>query len=60
LGAFRALVACSNANAIFNSVGSLHARPKNEIPTGSPNRLPAVTLFDTQQLPPRSNYSPPK
>ena len=27
------------------SVGSLHARPKNEIPTGSPNAKPAGTVM---------------
>src|SRR5579859_645351 len=43
-GALRSLVACSNANAILMSVGSLHARPKNEIPTGMPWTNPAGTL----------------
>jgi len=35
-GALRNFVACSNANASLISTGSLHARPKNEIPTGKP------------------------
>lgn len=37
------LVACSNEYAKRNSAGSLHARPKNEIPTGSPCTCPAGT-----------------
>src|SRR6266404_2144686 len=35
-GFCRAFVSCSNEYAILNNVGSLHARPKKEIPTGSP------------------------
>jgi len=31
------LVACSNEYAILISVGSFHARPKNEMPIGRPN-----------------------
>ena len=45
LGAFRARVACSNAYAILINVGSLHARPKNETPTGIPKTNPAGTLI---------------
>ncbi len=33
-GACRALVACSNEYANLINVGSLHARPKKDIPTG--------------------------
>ena len=45
LGAWRAFVACSNEYASLISVGSLQARPKNEIPTGRPEIKPAVTLM---------------
>src|SRR5260370_5455772 len=41
-GARRALVACSNANANLIKVDSLHARPKNEIPTGRLDRKSVV------------------
>jgi len=44
-GAFLALVSCSNPYAILNSVGSLHARPKNEMPTGKPKMNPAGTVI---------------
>src|SRR6266496_4748661 len=44
-GARRALVACSNEYASLIKVGSLQARPKNEIPTGSPDKNPTVTLM---------------
>jgi hypothetical protein len=44
-GACRAFVVCSKANARRMSVGSLHARPKNDIPTGKPEMNPAVTLI---------------
>ena len=44
-GALRALVACSNAKAHLNKIGSLKARPKNESPTGSPNTSPAGTVM---------------
>ena len=40
-GALRAFVDCSNAYAILNNTGSLHARPKNDTPTGSPIAKPA-------------------
>lgn len=43
-GIRRNFVDCSNANASFRSVGSLHALPKNEIPTGNPNTEPAGTV----------------
>ena len=33
------------SDAILMSVGSLQARPKNEIPTGSPKSIPAGTLI---------------
>ena len=39
------MVACSNAYANLISAGSLHARPKNEIPTGNPKTSPAGTLI---------------
>src|ERR1700682_673001 len=44
-GAFLAFVACSNPYASRINTGSLHARPKNEIPTGKPNTNPAGTLM---------------
>ena len=44
-GGRRALVACSNANAIPSNLGSLQARPKNEMPTGSSNTCPAGTVM---------------
>src|SRR2546427_4691806 len=44
-GDLRNFVACSNAYASLISVGSLHARPKNEIPTGRPKAKPAGTLM---------------
>src|ERR1700751_795907 len=37
----RALVACSKAKARRSNLGSLQARPKNEIPTGNPEMEPA-------------------
>jgi hypothetical protein len=43
-GDFRTLVACSNPYARLINVGSLHARPKNEIPTGKPKTYPIGTL----------------
>ncbi len=36
VGGWRCFVACSYAYASLISVGSLHARPKNDIPTGRP------------------------
>ena len=39
------LIACSKAPAIRIKVGSLQARPKNEMPTGNPEMNPAVTLM---------------
>src|SRR4030095_13097622 len=44
-GTRRALLCCSKANAIFNKIGSLQARPKNEMPTGSPRVSPAGTVM---------------
>jgi sporulation protein YlmC with PRC-barrel domain len=44
-GGFLTFVSCSNPYAILISVGSLHARPKNEMPTGSPKTNPAGTLI---------------
>src|SRR5271157_2256604 len=44
-GGRRCRVACSNEYASLIRVGSLQARPKNEIPTGKPERNPAVTLM---------------
>jgi hypothetical protein len=44
-GAFRNFVACSKLYASLIKTGSLHARPKNEIPTGKPKSNPAVTLI---------------
>src|SRR6202050_4156564 len=44
-GGLRALVTCSNAYASLISVGSLHALPKNEIPTGKPATNPAGTVM---------------
>src|SRR5262245_26882722 len=44
-GGRRALVACSKANAMRNNLGSVQARPKNEIPTGRPNTKPAGTVM---------------
>src|SRR3954468_23838201 len=44
-GFCRAFTSCSNPYAIFRSTASLHARPKNEIPTGSPKINPAGTLI---------------
>lgn len=44
-GPFRTFVNCSNPYAIFNNVPSLHARPKNETPTGNPNTNPAGTVI---------------
>jgi len=35
-GAFRNFVACSKPYASLIKTGSLHARPKNEMPTGKP------------------------
>src|ERR1022692_4065261 len=44
-GAFLTFVACSNEYASLMSTPSLHARPKNEIPTGSaPHANPAGTV----------------
>ena len=53
-GGARNFVAWSNAKASLSSVGSLHARPKNELPTGSPETNPAGAV-----LPPvsRSPYT---
>jgi len=45
VGARRCFVACSYAYAILINVGSLYARPKNEIPIGSPCEKPAGTLM---------------
>jgi hypothetical protein len=44
-GAFLNFVACSKLCASLIRTGSLHARPKNEIPTGKPKSNPAVTLI---------------
>ncbi len=44
-GGLRDLVSPSKAWASFKSTGSLHARPKNEIPTGSPRTRPAGTVM---------------
>ena len=44
-GAFRCFVACSKANASLIRVGSLHARPKNDNPAGSPNTEPIGTVI---------------
>jgi hypothetical protein len=44
-GGFLAWIDCSNPYAIFSSVGSLHARPKKEIPTGKPKTNPAGTVI---------------
>jgi hypothetical protein len=44
-GACRAFVACSKEYANLIKVGSLQARPKNEMPTGKPERKPAITLM---------------
>ena len=38
LGGRRCFVACSYAYAILISVGSLHARPMNDSPSGSPRK----------------------
>ena len=46
VGACRALAACSNAYAMRINFASVHARPKNEMPTGSPNAYPAGTVID--------------
>jgi hypothetical protein len=43
-GGFRKSVACSNAYANLSNVGSLHARPKKDIPTGNPDTNPAGTV----------------
>ena len=43
-GARRWRVACSKAYAMRIRVGSLHARPKNETPTGRPWTKPAGTV----------------
>ena len=45
VGGRRARLACSNAKAMRSSVGSLHARPKNDMPTGSPDTKPAGTVM---------------
>ena len=45
LGGLRPWIVCSSPNAIFSRVGSLHARPKNEIPTGKPKTNPAGTVI---------------
>src|SRR5579859_7442770 len=45
LGGLRPCTVCSNPYAIFSNVGSLQARPKNEIPTGKPNTNPAGTVI---------------
>jgi len=44
-GGLRECVACSKAYANFSSAGSLHARPKNEMPTGNPKTNPAGTVM---------------
>ena len=41
----RCLVACSYEYAILISAASLHARPKNESPTGRPKMNPMGTLM---------------
>ena len=43
-GVLRECVDCSKAYANFSSVGSLHAQPKNDIPTGNPKTNPAGTV----------------
>src|SRR5437867_3285598 len=45
VGGRRALDACSYAYASFNNVGSLHARPMNDNPTGSPCTSPIGTVM---------------
>ena len=44
LGGLLNFVACSNEYASLMSTGSLHARPKKEIPTGRPKTNPAGTV----------------
>jgi hypothetical protein len=44
-GVLRNFVACSYPYASLINTGSLHARPKKEIPTGKPHTNPAVTLM---------------
>src|SRR2546427_5382648 len=43
-GGRRALVACSYANAYLISAASVHGRPTNESPTGSPRTCPMGTV----------------
>jgi hypothetical protein len=43
-GGLLAWIVCSKPYAIFSRVGSLHARPKNETPTGKPKTNPAGTV----------------
>jgi len=44
-GGRRCRVDCSYAYAILINVGSLQARPKNEIPTGRPLAYPIGTVM---------------
>src|SRR5690348_3864177 len=44
-GRRRAFLACSKLYASFSNIGSLHADPKNEIPTGKPRTKPAGTVM---------------
>jgi hypothetical protein len=44
-GGLRECVACSKAYAYLRSAGSLHAAPKNDIPTGNPKTNPAGTVM---------------
>src|ERR1700749_4250121 len=44
-GALRCLVACSYAYPALISVGSLHAVPINDPPTGNPNSSPIGTVM---------------
>ncbi len=43
-GGRRALLACSYANAYLISAASVHGRPTNESPTGSPRTCPMGTV----------------
>ena len=44
-GGLRAWVSCSKAYASLSRVGSLQARPKNEMPIGRPKASPAGTVI---------------
>ena len=44
-GAFRCCIACSKECARASNRGSDHAGPKNETPTGRPNRKPPGTVM---------------